>query len=194
MVTMAMFKRKDQGSRFPQLEIPTIVGHRAIGHSHQYLLSTPLHVWRCQKPSAYLVGSSGTGMAQVFWTSSIRAWICSRDERFGKWRLFPFFDIWNLAFYKRPPGWQELISPGCEGEERGTRMRCLRGGLIQWWFIKLFPPGSIASLLGHSDLERGYHHTSIERKNAAVYFVRIAHIESRAADLFITGEPVPLHG
>lgn len=26
------------------------------------------------------------------------------DERFGKWRLFSIFDIWNLAFYKRLRG------------------------------------------------------------------------------------------
>jgi hypothetical protein len=67
------------------------------------------------------------------------------------------------------------------------------GGLIQWWFYQALPSWIYRQPYWvHSDLEKDVGYTSIERKNAAIYFVRIAHVESMGGDLFITVNLVPL--
>jgi hypothetical protein len=72
-------------------------------------------------------------------------------------------------------------------------MRCLREELIQWWFYQALPSWIYRQPYWvHSDLEKDVGYTSIERKNAAIYFVRIAHVESMGGDLFITVNLVPL--
>ena len=114
------------------------------------------------------------------------------DERFGKWRLFSIFDIWNLAFYKR------LRDVGIDiarlrGVKKANPNEVFEGGLIQWWFYQALPSWIYRQPYWvHSDLEKDVGYTSIERKNAAIYFVRIAHVESMGGDLFITVNLVPL--
>ena len=114
------------------------------------------------------------------------------DERFGKWRLFSIFDIWNLAFYKR------LRDVGIDiarlrGVKKANPNEVFEGGLIQWWFYQALPSWIYRQPYWvHSDLEKDVGYTSIERKNAAIYFVRIAHVESMGGDLFITINLVPL--
>ena len=44
----------------------------------------------------------------------------------------------------------------------------------------------------HSDLKEDIGYTPIERKNLAIYLIRIGHIEPSTADLFITVNLVPL--
>jgi len=114
------------------------------------------------------------------------------DERFGKWRLFSIFDIWNLAFYKR------LRDVGIDiarlrGVKKANPNEVFEGGLIQWWFYQALPSWIYRQPYWvHSDLEKDLGYTSIERKNAAIYFVRIAHVESMGGDLFITVNLIPL--
>ncbi|HNP84231.1 MAG TPA: hypothetical protein PKN47_22420 [Nitrospira sp.] len=114
------------------------------------------------------------------------------NERFGKWRLFSIFDVWNLAFYKR------LRDVGIDiarlrGVKKANPNEVFEGGLIQWWFYQALPSWIYRQPYWvHSDLEKDVGYTSIERKNAAIYFVRIAHVESMGGDLFITVNLVPL--
>ncbi len=114
------------------------------------------------------------------------------DERFGKWRLFSMFDIWNLAFYKR------LRDVGIDiarlrGVKEANPNEVFEGGAIQWWFYQALPSWIYRQPYWvHSDLEKDVGHTSIERKNAAIYFVRIAHVESMGGDLFVTVNLLPL--
>jgi len=114
------------------------------------------------------------------------------NERFGKWRLFSIFDIWNLAFYKR------LREIGIDiarlrGVKKANPNEVFEGGAIQWWFYQALPSWIYRQPYWvHSDLEKDVGYTSIERKNAAIYFVRIAHVESMGGDLFITINLVPL--
>lgn len=114
------------------------------------------------------------------------------DERFGKWRLFSIFDIWNLAFYRR------LRDVGIDiarlrGVKKANPNDVFEGGAIQWWFYQALPYWIYRQPYWvHSDLEKDVGYTSIERKNAAIYFVRIAHVESMGGDLFITVNLVPL--
>lgn len=114
------------------------------------------------------------------------------DERFGKWRLFSIFDIWNLAFYKR------LRDVGIDiarlrGVKKANPNDVFEGGAIQWWFYQALPSWIYRQPYWvHSDLQEDVGHTPIERKNAAIYFVRIAHVESMGGDLFITVNLVPL--
>ena len=113
-------------------------------------------------------------------------------ERFGKWRLFSIFDIWNLAFYKR------LRDVGIDiarlrGVKKANPNEVFEGGAIQWWFYQALPSWIYRQPYWiYSDLEKDVSYTSIERKTAAIYFVRIAHVESMGGDLFITVNLVPL--
>lgn len=114
------------------------------------------------------------------------------DERFGKWRLFSIFDIWNLAFYKR------LRDVGIDiarlrGVKKANPNDVFEGGAIQWWFYQALPSWIYRHPYWvHSDLQEDVGYSPIERKNAAIYFVRIAHVESMGGDLFITVNLVPL--
>lgn len=114
------------------------------------------------------------------------------NERFGKWRLFSVFDIWNLAFYKR------LRDVGIDierlrGVKKANPNEVFEGGAIQWWFYQALPFWIYRQPFWvHSDLHEDVGYTPIERKNLAIYFVRIAQIESMPADLFITVNLIPL--
>jgi hypothetical protein len=114
------------------------------------------------------------------------------DERFGKWRLFSVFDIWNLAFYKR------LREVGIDierlrGVKKASPNEVFEGGAIQWWFYQALPFWIYRQPYWvHSDLQEDIGYTPIEQKNLAIYFIRIAHIESMSRDLFITVNLIPL--
>jgi hypothetical protein len=114
------------------------------------------------------------------------------DERFGKWRLFSIFDIWNLAFYKR------LRDVGIDiarlrGVKKANPNEVFEGGAIQWWFYQALPSWIYRQPFWvHSDLQEDVGYTPIERKNAAIYFVRIGHVEPSQADFFVTVNLVPL--
>lgn len=114
------------------------------------------------------------------------------DERFGKWRLFSIFDIWNLAFYKR------LRDVGIDiarlrGVKKANPNEVFEGGAIQWWFYQALPSWIYRQPFWvHSDLQEDVGYTAIERKNAAIYFIRIGHVEPSQADFFVTVNLVPL--
>lgn len=114
------------------------------------------------------------------------------DERFGKWRLFSIFDIWNLAFYKR------LRDVGIDierlrGVKKANPNEVFEGGAIQWWFYQALPSWIYRQPFWvHSDLQEDVGYTPIERKNLAIYLIRIGHIEPSTADLFVTLNLVPL--
>lgn len=114
------------------------------------------------------------------------------DERFGKWRLFSIFDIWNLTFYKR------LRDVGIDiarlrGVKKANPNEVFEGGAIQWWFYQALPSWIYRQPYWvHSDLKEDIGYTPIERKNLAIYLIRIGHIEPSTADLFITVNLVPL--
>jgi len=114
------------------------------------------------------------------------------DERFGKWRLFSIFDIWNLAFYKR------LRDVGIDiarlrGVKKANPNEVFEGGAIQWWFYQALPSWIYRHPYWvHSDLKEDIGYSPIERKNLAIYLIRIGHIEPSTADLFVTVNLVPL--
>ncbi len=115
------------------------------------------------------------------------------DERFGKWRLFSIFDIWKLAFYRR------LRDVGIHIERlRGLTSKAadnevFSGGDVQWCFYQALPSWIYRQPFWvHSDMQEDVGYTPIERKNAAIYFIRIAHIESLSPDFFITLNLIPL--
>lgn len=114
------------------------------------------------------------------------------DERFGKWRLFSVFDIWNLAFYKR------LRDVGIDiarlrGVKKANPNEVFEGGAIQWWFYQAIPSWIHRHPFWvHSDLQEDVGYTPIERKNLAIYLIRIGHVEPSTADLFVTLNLVPL--
>ena len=189
-----MSKQNNQKPSLPQLEMPDIVGlprnwdilmeylrqrrytsgdvEACIGVSRKVLLD-----WDRGGILDQLYQGLGSGRG---------------DERFGKWRLFSIFDIWNLAFYKR------LREIGIDiarlrGVKKANPNEVFEGGAIQWWFYQALPSWIYRQPYWvHSDLEKDVGYTSIERKNAAIYFVRIAHVESMGGDLFITINLVPL--
>jgi len=189
-----MSKQNNQKPSLPQLEMPDIVGlprnwdilmeylrqrrytsgdvEACIGVSRKVLLD-----WDRGGILDQLYQGLGSGRG---------------NERFGKWRLFSIFDIWNLAFYKR------LREIGIDiarlrGVKKANPNEVFEGGAIQWWFYQALPSWIYRQPYWvHSDLEKDVGYTSIERKNAAIYFVRIAHVESMGGDLFITINLVPL--
>lgn len=114
------------------------------------------------------------------------------DERFGKWRLFSIFDVWNLAFYKR------LRDVGIDiarlrEVKKANPNEVFEGGAIQWWFYQALPSWIYRQPYWvHSDLQEDVGYTPIERKNLAIYLIRIGYIEPSTADLFVTVNLVPL--
>jgi len=189
-----MSKQNNQKPSLPQLEMPDIVGlprnwdilmeylrqrrytsgdvEACIGVSRKVLLD-----WDRGGILDQLYQGLGSGRG---------------DERFGKWRLFSIFDIWNLAFYKRLRDVGIDISR-LRGVKKANPNEVFEGGAIQWWFYQALPSWIYRQPYWvHSDLEKDVGYTSIERKNAAIYFVRIAHVESMGGDLFITVNLVPL--
>lgn len=189
-----MRKRIGHEPSSPQLEMPDIVGlPRNWGILIEYLRQrryTSGDVEACIGVSRKVLKDWDRGgiLAQLYQgLGSGRG-----DERFGKWRLFSMFDIWNLAFYRR------LRDVGIDiarlrGVKKANPNEVFEGGLIQWWFYQALPSWIYRQPYWvHSDLEKDVGYTSIERKNAAIYFVRIAHVESMGGDLFITVNLVPL--
>lgn len=191
---MAMRKRKTHERSILQLEMPDIVGlPRNWDILIEYLRQrrfTSGDVETCIGVSRKVLKDwDGAGILDQLYQGlgSGRG-----DERFGKWRLFSIFDVWNLAFYKR------LRDVGIDiarlrGVKKANPNEVFEGGLIQWWFYQALPSWIYRQPYWvYSDLEKDVSYTSIERKTAAIYFVRIAHVESMGGDLFITVNLVPL--
>jgi hypothetical protein len=191
---MAMHKRKDHIQYIPQLEMPDIVGlPRNWDILIEYLRQrryTSGDVETCIGVSRKVLKDwDGAGILDQLYQGlgSGRG-----DERFGKWRLFSIFDIWNLAFYKR------LRDVGIDiarlrGVKKANPNDVFEGGAIQWWFYQALPSWIYRQPFWvHSDLQEDVGYTPIERKNAAIYIIRIGHIEPSTADLFVTLNLVPL--
>lgn len=189
-----MMKRKGSELFFPQLEMPDIVGlPRNWDILVEYLRQrryTSGDVEACIGVSRKVLKDwdSGGILAQLYQgLGSGRG-----DERFGKWRLFSIFDIWNLAFYKR------LRDVGIDiarlrGVKNANPNDVFEGGAIQWWFYQALPFWIYRQPFWvHSDLKEDIGYTPVERKNLAIYLVRIGHIEPSTADLFVTVNLVPL--
>jgi hypothetical protein len=191
---MAMYKRKTREPSIPQLEMPDIVGlPRNWDILIEYLRQrryTSGDVETCIGVSRKVLKDWDRGgiLAQLYQgLGSGRG-----DERFGKWRLFSIFDIWNLAFYKR------LRDVGIDiarlrGVKKANPNEVFEGGAIQWWFYQALPSWIYRHPYWvHSDLKEDIGYTPIERKNLAIYLIRIGHIEPSTADLFVTVNLVPL--
>ncbi|MDH4186425.1 MAG: hypothetical protein OEV08_05465 [Nitrospira sp.] len=115
------------------------------------------------------------------------------DERFGKWRLFSMFDIWTLAFYKRLRDEGIYIERLRGLKHKAKNSEAFEGEAVQWWFYQALPAWIHRyPFWVHSDMQGSLAHTSIERKNLAMYLIRIAHIEPDTADLFLTLNLIPL--
>lgn len=189
-----MHKRSDKKPSLPQLEMPDIVGlPRHWDILIEYLRQrryTSGNVEACIGVSRKVLKDwNGAGILDQLYQGlgSGRG-----DERFGKWRLFSIFDIWNLAFYKR------LRDVGIDiarlrGVKKANPNEVFEGGAIQWWFYQALPSWIYRQPFWvHSDLQEDVGYTPIERKNAAIYFVRIGHVEPSQADFFVTVNLVPL--
>ena len=189
-----MRKRKAHDHSIPQLEIPDIVGlPRNWDILIEYLRQrryTSGDVEACIGVSRKVLKDWDRGgiLAQLYQgLGSGRG-----DERFGKWRLFSILDIWNLAFYKR------LRDVGIDiarlrGVKKANPNEVFEGGAIQWWFYQALPSWIYRQPFWvHSDLKEDIGYTPIERKNPAIYLIRIGHIEPSTADLFVTVNLVPL--
>ncbi len=189
-----MKKRKSHDPLIPQLEMPDIVGlPRHWDILIEYLRQrryTSGDVEACIGVSRKVLKDWDRGgiLAQLYQgLGSGRG-----DERFGKWRLFSIFDIWNLAFYKR------LRDVGIDiarlrGMKKANPNEVFEGGAIQWWFYQALPSWIYRQPYWvHSDLKEDIGYTQIERKNLAIYLIRIGHIEPSTADLFVTVNLVPL--
>ena len=189
-----MSKRQIQEPSLPQLEMPDIVGlPRNWDILIEYLRQrryTSGDVEACIGVSRKVLKDwDGAGILDQLYQGlgSGRG-----DERFGKWRLFSIFDIWNLAFYKR------LRDVGIDiarlrGVKKANPNDVFEGGAIQWWFYQALPSWIYRQPYWvHSDLQEDVGYTPIERKNLAIYLIRIGHIEPSTADLFVTVNLVPL--
>jgi len=115
------------------------------------------------------------------------------EERFGKWRLFSILDIWTLAFYKRLRDEGIYIERLRGLKHKAESSEAFEGEAIQWWFYQ-----ALASWVHrqpfwvHTDMQGELAHTPIERKNLAMYLIRIGHVEPSTADLFLTLNLIPL--
>lgn len=115
------------------------------------------------------------------------------NERFGRWRLFCIFDIWNLAFYKRLRDEGIYIERLRGLKHQTTHREVFEGDTIQWWFYQALPSWVYRQPYWvHSDLQTDVGFTPIERHNLAIYLIRIAHIEPSQADLFMVLNLIPL--
>lgn len=115
------------------------------------------------------------------------------EERFGKWRLFSILDIWTLAFYKRLRDEGIYIERLRGLKHKADSSEAFEGEAIQWWLYQALPSWLHRSPFWvHSDMRGSLAHTPIERKNLAMYLIRIAHIEPETTDLFLTLNLIPL--
>jgi hypothetical protein len=153
---MAMSKRKVHGPSLPQLEMPDIVGlPRNWDILIEYLRQrryTSGDVEACIGVSRKVLKDWDRGgiLGKLYQgLGSGRG-----DERFGKWRLFSIFDIWNLAFYKR------LREVGIDierlrGVKKANPNEVFEGGVIQWWFYQALPSWIYRDPFWvHSDLDK----------------------------------------
>ena len=114
-------------------------------------------------------------------------------ERFGKWRLFSILDIWTLAFYKRLRDEGIYIERLRGLKHKAKNSEAFEGEAIQWWLYQALPSWiHRCPFWVHSDMQGSLAHTPIERKNLAIYLIRIVHIEPDTADLFLTLNLIPL--
>jgi hypothetical protein len=189
-----MRKRTNQESSIPQLQMPDVVG---LPRNWDVLIE-------CLRQRRYTSGEveACIGVSRKVLKDWDRRGILAKlyqglgsgrgDERFGKWRLFSVFDIWNLAFYKRLRG-VGIDIERLRGVKKANPNDVFEGGTIQWCFYQALPSWIYRQPFWvHSDLQEGVGYTPIERKNLAIYFVRIAHNRSMPADLFITLNLIPL--
>lgn len=115
------------------------------------------------------------------------------EERFGKWRLFSILDIWTLAFYKRLRDEGIFIERLRGLKHKAKHSEAFEGEAIQWWLYQ-----ALAHWVGrqpfwvHTDMRGFLSSTPIERKNPAIYLIRIAHLEPDTTDLFLTLNLIPL--
>ena len=115
------------------------------------------------------------------------------EERFGKWRMFSILDIWTLAFYKRLRDEGIYIERLRGLKHKAKNSEVFEGEAIQWWLYQALPSWIHRSPFWvHSDMRGSLAQTPIERKNLAMYLIRIAHIEPETTDLFLTLNLIPL--
>jgi hypothetical protein len=115
------------------------------------------------------------------------------EERFGKWRLFSILDIWTLAFYKRLRDEGIYIERLRGLKHQAKNSEAFEGEAIQWWLYQALPSWLHRyPFWVHSDMQGSLAHATVERKNPAIYFIRIPHIEPDTADLFLTLNLIPL--
>jgi hypothetical protein len=115
------------------------------------------------------------------------------EERFGKWRLFSILDIWTLAFYKRLRDEGIYIERLRGLKHKAKNSEAFEGEAVQWWFYQALPSWIHRyPFWVHSDMRGSLAHTPLERKNSAIYLIRIAHIEPDTTDLFLTLNLIPL--
>jgi hypothetical protein len=115
------------------------------------------------------------------------------EERFGKWRLFSILDIWTLAFYKRLRDEGIYIERLRGLKHKAANSDVFEGEAIQWWLYQaLFHWVHRKPFWVHTDMRGSLASTPIERKNQAVYLIRIAHLEPETTDLFLTLNLIPL--
>jgi len=115
------------------------------------------------------------------------------DERFGKWRLFSILDIWTLAFYKRLRDEGIYIERLRGLKRKAESSEAFEGEAMQWWLYQALPSWvHRCPFWVHSNMQGSLGYTPIDRKNAAIYFIRIAHIEPDTSDLFLALNLIPL--
>ena len=115
------------------------------------------------------------------------------EERFGKWRLFSILDIWTLAFYKRLRDEGIYIERLRGLKHKADSSHSFEGEAMQWWCYQALAAWVFRQPFWvHTDMQGSLMHTPIERKNLAVYLIRLAHIEPETTDLFLTLNLIPL--
>ncbi|MEO8048715.1 MAG: hypothetical protein ABI684_15625 [Nitrospirota bacterium] len=115
------------------------------------------------------------------------------EERFGKWRLFSILDIWTLAFYKRLRDEGIFIERLRGLKHKAKHSEAFEGEAIQWWLYQALAHWVHRQPFWvHTDMRGFLSSTPIERKNPAIYLIRIAHLEPDTTDLFLTLNLIPL--
>jgi hypothetical protein len=162
-----MWKRKRPEAAGLQLEMP------CIGVSRKVLLD-----WDRAGILAQLYQGLGSGRG---------------GERFGKWRLFSIFDIWTLGFYKRFRDEGIYIERLRRFKRKADESGAFQGEAVQWWFYQALPSWIHRHPFWvHTDMRGLLSSTPIERKSAAMYLIRIGHIEPETTDLFLTLNLLPI--
>ena len=192
---MVRMKPAAQTSSLPQLEMPDLLG---LPPSWSLLVEM-LRQRRFTSGDVHAC----VGVSRKVLMDWVRAGILSQlfhgldsgkgEERFGKWRLFSILDIWTLAFYKRLRDEGIYIERLRGLKHKAKNSEAFEGEAIQWWFYQALPSWiHRCPFWVHSDMRGSLAHTPIERKNLAMYLIRIAHIEPDTADLFLTLNLIPL--